>query len=289
MSGSAMVCQQEETRLAFPENYLHKSSSQSREDMVVQRQPEKSGQVRGVVSRAIDVASRNLKTVKDEEEHVNALSQKFKPTTDLSPLNGGQLEKPAQEALFWSKSTSNCSTEVALGKDQTDPRSAVKGKLQVIRSTKGQDILQKLAKKVQEAGIKPWTWKSKREDSENVPQTLFDSASKSIQCFQKASTTPGSESPITPCVYTDATKLFMEGKSLHGLLPDQILKQGPPLNTGELGQMESELDVDSASSNDSTTAAHAVREPKIFISSVDIHSANEANANGGYLLLDSTQ
>lgn len=272
--------------ISFPifvtEDYLHASPS-SQLSKILQRQIKKSGQVHDTVSRVLDVASRNLTTVKDEKEHVNALSQKFKPTSDLLPFNGGQLEKPAQEALFWSKSTSNNSSAATLGKGQTDSRSAVQGKLQVIRSTKGQNILQKLAKKVQEAGIKPWTWKSKREDSENVPQTLFDSASKSIQCFQKASVASVDESPLTPCVYTDMTDA--DGKNLHRLLPDQILEPGPALNRGELGQM----DLDSASSSDSTTGEHAVKEPKIFISSVDIHSANEANANGGYLYLDSAQ
>ncbi|XP_032870326.1 uncharacterized protein LOC116967820 isoform X5 [Amblyraja radiata] len=282
ISRNAMVCHQEETPLTFSEDYLHASPS-SQLSKILQRQSKKSGQVHDTLSRVLDVASRNLTTVKDEKEHVNALSQKFKLTSDLLPFNGGQLEKPAQEALFWSKSTSNNSSIATLGKGQTDSRSAVQGKLQVIRSTKGQNILQKLAKKVQEAGIKPWTWKSKREDSENVPQTLFDSASKSIQCFQKASVASVDESPLTPCVYTDMTDA--DGKNLHRLLPDQILEPGPALNRGELGQM----DLDSASSSDSTTGEHAVKEPKIFISSVDIHSANEANANGGYLYLDSAQ
>ncbi|XP_078287252.1 uncharacterized protein LOC144611834 isoform X2 [Rhinoraja longicauda] len=288
ISRNAMVCHQEESPLTFSEDYLLASPS-SQLSEIMQRRRKTSGQVHNTVSRLLDVASRNLKTVKDEEGHVNALSQKFKPTSDRLPLNGGQLEKPAQEAPFWSTSASNNSTAAAQGKDQTDSRSAVKGKLQAIRSTKGQDILQKLAKKVQEAGIKPWTWKSKREDLENVPQTLFDNASKSIHCFQKASVTTVDESPLAQCVYTDPTNLFVDGGNLHRLLPDQILKQGPALNRGELGQMEAELDLDLASSSDSTTAANAVKEPKIFISSVDIHSANEANANGGYLLLDSTQ
>ncbi|XP_072885504.1 uncharacterized protein [Hemitrygon akajei] len=289
MSESALVCHQEETHLTFPEDYMHKSPAQSREGVVLQRQVLSSRQVCDVVPRAVDVASKKLKTVNDEEEHVNSLSQKFKATTELMPINESQLEKHAQDPLFWSMSPSHGSTAVPLTKDQSDPRLAGKGKLQVIRSTKGQDILQKLAKKVQEAAIKPWVWKSKREDSENVPQTLFESGNKLIQCFQKASTVSDSESPIAPFEYTDTTKVFGEGKSLHRLLPDQILKQGPALNRGEEGQMESELDMDSASSMDSTTAAHAVREPKIFISSIDIHSANEANANGGYLVLDSTQ
>ncbi|XP_072125896.1 uncharacterized protein [Mobula birostris] len=287
-SESALVCHQEETHLTFSEDYTHKSSAQSREEVVIQRQVFRSGQVSDVVPRAVDVASKNRKTANDEER-VNSLSQKFKATTELVPLNESQLEKQTQGPLFWSMSPSHGSTAVPLTKDQSDPRLAGKGKLQVIRSTKGQDILQKLAKKVQEAAIKPWVWKSKREDSENVPQTLFESGSKLIQCFQKASTVSDSESPIAPFEYTDTTKVFGEGKSLHRLLPDQILKQGPAQNRGEQEQMESELDMDSASSMDSTTAAHAVREPKIFISSIDIHSANEANANGGYLVLDSTQ
>ncbi|XP_067831222.1 uncharacterized protein [Heptranchias perlo] len=309
MPGSAVIPQPEEAHLAFSEGY-----SQSREETVMQKLPEKLGTVPGTISTAINVALRNLKTVQDGEQHVNAMGQNFKSTKDL-PSTGGQsvgFEKATQDELYWAKSTSKDSTaektregtEIAknvkptlvaaldfepLGKGQTDSsRSAVKGKLQVIRSTKGQDILQKLAKKVQEAGIKPWTWKSKREDSENVPHNLFDSASKSMLCFQKASTSV-SETPIAQCVYTETTKPLVKGKSLHSLLPDQTLKQSPSLNKGGAGHMEAELDMDSVSSDGSTTAAHAVREPKIFISSVDIHSANEANANGGYLLLDSTQ
>uniref|UniRef100_UPI00398E9CA7 uncharacterized protein isoform X2 n=1 Tax=Pristiophorus japonicus TaxID=55135 RepID=UPI00398E9CA7 len=286
--GSAVKHQGEESRLAFSAGYSRTSSfTQSREEMVMQKLSETLGKVPGTVS----TASRNLKTVQDGEQHVNAVGLNFESTNYLLPSNGGQpvgLDKPSQDALYWSKSASKDSTAESLGKGQIDSRSAAKGKLQVIRSTKGQDILQKLAKKVQEAGIKPWTWKSKREDSENVPHNLFDSASKSLQCFQKASASV-SEAPIALCGYTETTELLAKGKSLHSLLPDQTLKQIPSLNRGGVGQMEAELDVDSASSDSSTTTACAAREPKIFISSVDIHSANEANANGGYLLLDSTQ
>ncbi|XP_067875278.1 uncharacterized protein [Heterodontus francisci] len=288
MPGHAVIPQQEEAHLAFSEGYSHTSSStQPRDEMVKQMHSEKLEQVPDTVSTAIDVASRNLKTMQDGEQHVNATGQNLKSTKDLLPSNGG-LKKPTQDALYWSKSISKDYTAESPGKDQKDSRSAVKGKLQVIRSTKGQDILQKLAKKVQEAGIKPWTWKSKREDSENAPHNLFDSESKSMQCFQKASTSV-CESPIAQYVYTDTTELLVKGKSLHSLLPDQTLTQNPALNRGGAGQVEAELDMDSASSDSSTTVPCAVREPKIFISSVDIHSANEANANGGCLLLDSTQ
>ncbi|XP_069764241.1 uncharacterized protein [Narcine bancroftii] len=280
ISPSSMLCPIEETHLVFSGNHLCASpSTHWQEEMVIQKQTEKAGHFLGVESRASDVSSRSLKTAKDEEL-VNALSQ---PTADRLLPGRGQA-KPAQETLFWSKLTGH---NRPWGKSQTESSSAVKGKLQVIKSAKGQDILQKLAKKVQEAGIKPWAWKSKREDPENIPQTLFHSVGKSIQCLQKAST-KSDETPITPCVYTDAAKLFVEDGHLHGLVPDQILKQESPLNRGELGEMEAELDMDSAS-DDSTTGSRAVREPKIFISSVDIHSANEANANGGYLRLDSTQ
>ncbi|XP_078389288.1 uncharacterized protein LOC144671331 isoform X4 [Cetorhinus maximus] len=275
-----------ETHSAFSEGYsqMSSSSTQPREEMVMQKLPNKLGTVSGAVSTAIDVVSRNLKILQRGEQHANAMDQNFKSTKDLLP-SVGDLKKPTQGALYWSKSISKDYTAGSLEKDQTDSRSVVKGKLQVIRSTKGQDILQKLAKKVQEAGIKPWTWKSKREDSENASQNLFDSESKTMQCFQKASTSI-SENPITQYVYTETTELLMKDKSLHNFLPGQTLKQNSPSSRGAAEQREAELDMDS---DGSTTATCAVREPKIFISSVDIHSANEANANGGYLLLDSTQ
>ncbi|XP_048474220.1 uncharacterized protein LOC109924273 [Rhincodon typus] len=284
---SLVIHQQEDAHLAFLEGYSQMiSSTQPKEEMQMQKLPERLENISDTASTAIDVASRNLKIVQDEKQCANAVGLSFKSAKDL--LSNGDIKKPSQDALYWSNSVGkDCSAE-SFEKDQVDSKSTVKGKLQVIRSTKGQDILQKLAKKVQEAGIKPWTWKSKREDSENVSQNLFDSESKSMQCFQKASPSVN-ESSVTQYVYTETPDLLVEDKSLHDLLPGQTLKHAASLNKGDADQLEAELDMDSVSSDGSTTATCAVREPKIFISSVDIHSANEANANGGYLLLDSTQ
>ncbi|GCB60514.1 hypothetical protein scyTo_0011148, partial [Scyliorhinus torazame] len=278
--GSADIAQQLDTCSAFSEGYSRTSSSsaQPREEMFMQKLSKIS--VSGTVSKAIDAASKNPRTVQD----ANAMDQNYKSTKDLLASNGDR-KKPKQGALYWSRSVCKDDTADSLEKDQTDSRAGAKGKLQLPRSTKGQDILQKLARKVQEAGIKPWTWKSKRDDSENVPQNLFDSESKSVQCFQKA-TTSLSEGPISQCVYTETTELLVKDQSVHSFVPGKTLKQSSSLNRGGAGQLEGELDMDS---NGSTTATCAVREPKILISSVDIHSANEANANGGYLLLDSTQ
>ncbi|XP_072346393.1 uncharacterized protein [Scyliorhinus torazame] len=278
--GSADIAQQLDTCSAFSEGYSRTSSSstQPREEMFMQKLSKIS--VSGTVSKAIDAASKNPRTVQD----TNAMDQNYKSTKDLLASNGDR-KKPKQGALYWSRSVCKDDTADSLEKDQTDSRAGAKGKLQLPRSTKGQDILQKLARKVQEAGIKPWTWKSKRDDSENVPQNLFDSESKSVQCFQKA-TTSLSEGPISQCVYTETTELLVKDQSVHSFVPGKTLKQSSSLNRGGAGQLEGELDMDS---NGSTTATCAVREPKILISSVDIHSANEANANGGYLLLDSTQ
>ncbi|XP_078097746.1 uncharacterized protein LOC144511343 isoform X2 [Mustelus asterias] len=282
MLGSADLPQRLEKYSAFSEGYSQTPSSiRPREEMVRQKLPKTLGTVSGRVSTS---ALRNLRHLQDEEQGVNTMDQNFKSTEDPQASNG-DLKKPKQGVLHWSKSTSKDYVTDSLEKDQTGSRSVAKGKLQLTRSAKGQDILQKLAKKVQEAGIKPWTWKSKREDSENVSQNLFESESKSMHCFQKASTSL-SESPIAQYVYAETTELVVKDRSLHSFLPDTTLKQNSSLNRGGSEQLEGELDLDS---DGSTTATCAVREPKIFISSVDIHSANEANANGGYLLLDSTQ
>ncbi|XP_048378559.2 uncharacterized protein LOC125447831 isoform X2 [Stegostoma tigrinum] len=284
---SLVIHQQEDAHLAFLEGYSQMTSAtQPKEEMQMQKLPERLENISGTASTTIDLASRNLKIVQDEKQCANAVGLSFKSAKDL--LSNGDIKKPSQDALYWSNSVGKDYSADSFEKDQVDSKSTVKGKLQVSRSTKGQDILQKLAKKVQEAGIKPWTWKSKREDSESVSQNLFDSESKSMQCFQKASTSDN-ESSVTQYVYTETPDLLVEDKSLHNFLPGQTLKHAASLNKGDADQLEAELDMDSVSSDGSTTATCAVREPKIFISSVDIHSANEANANGGYLLLDSTQ
>ncbi|XP_072405285.1 uncharacterized protein [Chiloscyllium punctatum] len=284
---SLVIHQQDDAHLAFLEGYSQMTSStQPREETQMQKLPERLEKISDTASTAIDVASRNLKIVQDEKQYANSMGLNFKSAKDL-PSNG-DVKKSSEGALYWSKSVDKDSSAESFEKNPIDAKSAVKGKLQVIRSAKGQDILQKLAKKVQEAGIKPWTWKSKREDSENVSQNLFDNESKLMQCFQKASTS-ANESSIAQYVCTETSDLLVKDKSLHNLLPGQTLKHPASLNRGGADQLEAELDLDSVSSDGSTTATCAVREPKIFISSVDIHSANEANANGGYLLLDSTQ